>query len=195
MTEIKGMGVCLVPNDKGLPCGNQIEEGSPVGTVMLESGPSVGHKRCTDGHYARKMQAEREKRENLVKLAKQGGPGGAVDMSQAEDAIENPTPLVKPEEVKSESRPLVVEQLYPTAEPQSLTDDEQGAMDAYKQKLLDARAGMVTEEVGKAIAQAEHAMAGLRQAAIKLADAYDKVVAERDGARSQRDTTQWTPKP
>lgn len=188
MTEIKGMGVCLVPNDKGLPCGNQIEEGSPVGTVMLASGPSVGHKRCTDGHYARKMQAERENRENMVKLAKQGGPGGAVDMSQAEDAIENPTPLVKPEEVKSESRPLVVEQLYPTAEPQSLTDDEQAAMDAYKQKLLGERRAFSSQPVREALSDLTRATARVNTLATALAKEYDRVVAERDEVRSQRDT-------
>jgi hypothetical protein len=187
------MGVCLIPNGEGIPCAGQIEEGSPVGTVMLPGGPTVGHKKCSDGHYARKMQQEREQRENMVKLAKQGGPGGVVDLSNAEDAIENPSPLVKKEIAVDPTGVAIQHALsQPASEPHQLTDDEQAAMKEFKQKLLDARAGMVTEEVGKAIAQAEHALAILRQAAIKLADAYDKVVAERDEARSQRDTSKAT---
>lgn len=185
----KGLGTCLIQQADNTVCGKQIEEGEPIGTIMSPSGPLVGHRNCAAAHYARKMQTEREKRDEMVKIARQSGPGGAVDMSTAEDAIENSTPLVKPD--STEKVPLDFSKVTftdSTGAPDLFTEAERAELENLKQKLLSARAGMVTEEVGKVLSQAEHALAALRSVTIKLMDAYDKVVAERDQARSERDS-------
>jgi hypothetical protein len=193
-----GMGKCFVPNDQGIPCAGQIEEGSPVGTVMLVTGPAVGHKKCCDGHYARKIQQERENRENLVKLAKQNGPGGVTDLTNAEDAIENPSPLVKSELVADNPvsllpgtnsapiRPVVPELM-------GLSDDELAKLEEYKQKLIGSRVQLsAATAVTELLPKFWQVVNELANAAGHLTREYNKVVAERDEARSERDTARTT---
>lgn len=96
MSADKGLGNCLIPLENGAFCGKQITEGEPIGTIVL-NGPRVGHKKCADAYHWRKQQAERAKRENMVKRIDQAGPGGAVDSSTERDAVMGSLPLEKPE--------------------------------------------------------------------------------------------------
>ena len=90
MAVVQGMGVCLIPTD-GIPCGRQIEEGEPIGTLALPFGGTVvGHKACVDGYTAQK---EQEKDDTMVKRVDQAGPGGPVDMTKATDALVGSVPL------------------------------------------------------------------------------------------------------
>jgi hypothetical protein len=170
----------MVPTDKGLPCGNQIEEGSSIGTVMLANGPAVGHKKCTDAFYARKMQAERDKRENMVKIAKQGSSGL---VGPYEDAILNPSPLVKPEKTALSE---------PASELHELTTEEQVALEDYKQQILQKRSVSISFATRAALGDFLTSLMVLKGHVETLVNEYDKVVAERDEARSQRDTARAT---
>lgn len=101
MAVIKGMGPCAIPQDNGLPCGRQINEGEPVGTIAKGSAfnplPMVGHKRCADAYYQRVQAAEREKNLAMVQRINQAGAGGPVDNSTAFDPVQGSIPLEKPE--------------------------------------------------------------------------------------------------
>lgn len=92
MAIIKGLGLCLL-------CGSQIEEGEPINTVVLPGGPVIGHSRCVTGFHMRKRE------EDMVKIARQQGPGGPVDMTQAEDAVMGSIPLEKPEKPEETVEP------------------------------------------------------------------------------------------
>jgi hypothetical protein len=159
---------------------------------MLPGGPTVGHQACVQRFFARKMEAEREQREKMVKIARQEGAAGPVDITKAQDAVANSTPLEQPAKFPDEGTSLFSAPNpglpQPASEPHQFSPEEQQQMEAFKQRLLNARAGKVTEEVGKALAAAEQAMAALRMATVKLMDAYDQAVAERDQARGERDT-------
>jgi hypothetical protein len=101
MATIKGAGPCPIPKENGLPCGLQIQEGDPRGTVSMGTAHSPqsvsGHKRCADAYYARKMSQERERNLSMVQRINQDGPGGAVDPSKAFNPVEGSVPLEKPE--------------------------------------------------------------------------------------------------
>lgn len=185
-----GLGKCFIPDDEGTPCGHQIEQGEAIGTVMLPGGPAVGHKRCIGAFYMRQQQKEREQREKMVKLAKQSGPGGPVDMSTAEDAIENSSPLVKPEEKPTlEITGVSAKALdQPASEPHILNDDELAKLEEYKRGLLQARVVSPAGTARKAFTEFTEQVNKLGAYVQRLATEYDKVVAERDQARSERDT-------
>lgn len=86
MAEVKGLGVCMIPTSTGKPCGKQIQQGEPIGTITnAQRTPIVGHKKCAEAYEMRTM-----------KLGKQGGPGGAIDESSYENAIMGSVPLEKP---------------------------------------------------------------------------------------------------
>lgn len=75
MAIAKGMGACMINKADGTPCGMQIQEGEPIGTVM-DNGPRVGHRSCAD---AFKFRAEQQtKEDSVVKIGHQDGPGGSV---------------------------------------------------------------------------------------------------------------------
>lgn len=99
MATIRGMGPCAIPQDNGLPCGRQINEGEPVGTIAKGSAfnplPMVGHKRCADAYYQRVQAAEREKNLAMVQRINQAGAGGPVDNSTAFDPVQGSIPLEK----------------------------------------------------------------------------------------------------
>lgn len=188
MAEVKGMGSCLIPNKQGIPCGNQIEEGEPIGTVMLPGGPVVGHKRCSNSFYARKQQSERERMNDMVKIAKQGA-GGVV--GPYEDAVIGSTPLVPPE---VDGKPVLAHDpdtgvnlasRIKAAEPAlELTETE-------RQQILAARAATTPSVAELARQRSDEfvtAANSFRSSVADLAQAYDKMVAERDQARSERDS-------
>lgn len=84
MALVKGMGSCAIPQANNLPCGGQIQEGEPIGTVIagFANEPMIGHKRCADAYNMRKRQ------ETQVKIGKQGGPGGSIgDPQNYPDAL------------------------------------------------------------------------------------------------------------
>lgn len=86
MAEVKGLGVCMIPTSTGKPCGKQIQQGEPIGTITnAQRTPIVGHKKCAEAYEMRTM-----------KLGKQGGPGGAIDDSSYSDALVGSIPLEKP---------------------------------------------------------------------------------------------------
>lgn len=91
---VQGMGVCLIPNDKDRPCGKQLQDGEPIGTIVL-GGPIIGHKACADRYELRK----REKKETAMKIGRQQGPGGSIgDPAQYQDALAHGSvPLEKPD--------------------------------------------------------------------------------------------------
>lgn len=101
MANVKGMGPCGIPGENGLPCGRQIHEGESVGTITVGTAfrpaSTTGHKGCADAWYGRKQQQERERNFAMVQRVNQSGPGGAVDFSQGQDAVEGSIPLQKPE--------------------------------------------------------------------------------------------------
>lgn len=91
----QGMGSCMIPvGENGYPCGKQIEEGEPIGSVLVGMGSRIGHKRCKDAFYARRAQ---EAKDAVAKNIKQAGPGGPVNLAGGEDAIMGSIPLVPPE--------------------------------------------------------------------------------------------------
>lgn len=96
MALVEGMGKCLIQQDNGMPCGRQIQPGEPIGTVIagFAAGPIVGHKACADAY-----QARQNKEKQVVKIGRQGGPGGSIgDPSQYEDALAfGSVPLEKPD--------------------------------------------------------------------------------------------------
>lgn len=90
---VMGMGVCMIPKENDIPCGRQITEGEPIGSVVIGPGNVVvGHKRCGDGFNMRKKE-----KADMVKIARQQGAGGPVDMTTAEDMVYGSIPLQKPE--------------------------------------------------------------------------------------------------
>jgi len=95
MSVVKGIGACLIPNDKGFPCGTQIQEGEPIGTVILAAGgPVVGHRKCADGFQQRKQAEQRERvAATMVKRQDQAGPGGALGPER--DALMGGIPLAE----------------------------------------------------------------------------------------------------
>lgn len=96
----KGLGACLIAGDNGLPCGRQISEGEPIGTVAVGHPPNpiVGHKKCADAWALRK---QREK-DDMVRIGKQQGPGGSIgDPASYDDGIQGSIPLEKPEPLPS----------------------------------------------------------------------------------------------
>ena len=112
MAETMGLGACLITKDDGLPCGLQIGEGEPIGTVVIGTGPVVGHRNCADAFMTR--------RKKVVQIGKQQGPGGVVDPTTFTEGILGSTPLVK--EVKTEE-PLVVEEVPAPVEAPAVAPD------------------------------------------------------------------------
>lgn len=100
MGSIKGRGPCPIPGENNLPCGRQILEGEPSGTITAGTAFSphsmAGHKRCADDWYARKQQKERERNMAVVQRINQDGPSGAVNPSTAVDAVSGSIPLERP---------------------------------------------------------------------------------------------------
>lgn len=97
MGSIKGRGPCPIPGENNLPCGRQILEGEPSGTITAGTAFSphsmAGHKRCADAWYARKQQQERERNMAVVQRINQDGPSGAVNPNTAVDAVSGSIPL------------------------------------------------------------------------------------------------------
>lgn len=77
------MGPCLVPNKAGQHCARQIEDGEPIGTVVVSGRPLVGHKVCSDEYQRR----QRESKGTMVKRVDQAGPGGHIDQSTEREAV------------------------------------------------------------------------------------------------------------
>lgn len=188
--EVKGRGICLIPDGAGIPCGKQIEDGAPGGTVMSPTGALHGHKPCADGWYSRKAQQERLQREAMVKLAKQGEPGGFVDVTKAEDAVIGSTPLMKPEDHSSDPSSIAV----PSFEPHKveLNTVELAKLDEYKKRLLSERQVSPAQQARVALGDFLTAVSNLSHLVTTLVNEYDKVVAERDEVRSERDTAKGT---
>jgi hypothetical protein len=103
---IRGIGPCAIPGENGLPCGRQVAEGEPVGTIAKGTAfsplPLVGHRRCADQYYARIQQQEREKNLAMVQRINQSGPGGAIDPTTAFNPVQGSIPLDK--QVKAEPK-------------------------------------------------------------------------------------------
>lgn len=101
MGSIKGMGPCGIPGENNLPCGRQIIEGEPVGTITRGSAYSplstTGHKRCADAYHVRVQRQERERNMAMVQRINQDGPSGAVNPTTAYDAVQGSLPLEKVE--------------------------------------------------------------------------------------------------
>jgi hypothetical protein len=92
MANVAGMGKCTIPGEENdYPCGKQIQEGEPIGTVMIGSQALVGHKKCADNFYARKAAAERKVRNSMVKKLNQDGPQGPVDFAHPTDLVQGAT--------------------------------------------------------------------------------------------------------
>lgn len=207
MAEIKGMGACLVPNDEGKPCGRQIAEGEPIGTVMAASGPIVGHRKCADAFHARKQQQERESRNSMVKDIKQAGAGGPLDFAGAKDTIMGSIPLEKSPNSSSDLNELTkaagipsiadvpMEDEMPPVEHAKagnatlgLTPEEMAELDAYKQKLIDSRPKAVSaEDVDQALERVVQVVVALSVAVDALRTAIQGLKGSRDQARSERD--------
>lgn len=146
----KGLGVCLIPTEDDGTCGRQIEEGEPIGTVVLPGGPIVGHKRCADGFHQRRQAQEREKR---MKIGKQQGPGGSIgDPSTYPDALAFGSKPLVPEgkEIPPTgvtSSPIVDPTVLATVEKDltwdrkmaAINEAEQAALDAVKARYAEAR--------------------------------------------------------
>lgn len=90
--DVKGLGVCLIPKENGQLCSRQIEEGEPIGTVVVGVTPFTGHHACAQAYEGRKAA---KKETGMVKRVDQQGPGGAVDMTTGTDAVMGSTPLEK----------------------------------------------------------------------------------------------------
>jgi hypothetical protein len=89
MAQVQGIGTCLIPREGGVPCGNQIEDGEPIRTLVLMTGGAlVGHKKCVEDYEQRKNEEN-----SVVKRVDQQGPNGPVDMTQAKDGIIGSFPL------------------------------------------------------------------------------------------------------
>lgn len=137
----KGMGVCLIPNDKDIPCSRQIEEGEPIGTVIFNRTAMVGHRACANGYHQRTQAAEREKRVQSMKIGKQEGPGGAIgDPEKYPDALAfGSKPLVPEEKIPPSGVTATSSdgQLAATAAPlqvsSTLTAHEQGLIEAWRE--------------------------------------------------------------
>src|SRR6478735_5875897 len=97
MALVKGLGTCAIQKENGALCGGQIQEGEPIGTVIIRAGqdPLIGHKRCADAYNMRKTQREQQ----AMKIGKQAGPGGSIgDPNSYNDALAfGSVPLEKPE--------------------------------------------------------------------------------------------------
>lgn len=165
---VKGRGTCLIPRANGTPCGRQILDGEPGGTVLLGMAGGVhGHKRCADDWLQRKQATEREKvRESMVQRIDQAGPGGPLGPPR--DALLGGVPLaeqVANEEAKKDAlaaasavagvrsvadvpfdegtgETVVDPATYPATFGQvhsSLTKEEHDELEAYKARLLAKR--------------------------------------------------------
>jgi len=155
--SIRGIGLCMIPNDQGVPCGRQVAEGESIGTV-LSGGPQVGHKKCADAFHARRQAEERQKRSEMVKIGKQQGPGGDIgDPSTYPDALASGSyPLEKPLEekvsVRQENTPdggvpaveaaLISQRLEAALSGNAtmgMTPEEMTQLEQYRQHLLRSR--------------------------------------------------------
>jgi hypothetical protein len=105
MAVVRGMGPCGIPRENGLPCGRQIQDGEPVGTItqgtVYNPQSTTGHKACADAFHQRVQQRERERNMAMVQRINQSGPGGAVNPNDAYDAVQGSIPLAKAEEPKA----------------------------------------------------------------------------------------------
>lgn len=112
MAVIKGLGTCPIQRDDGAPCGQQINEGEPIGTVIAgwASAPLVGHKRCADAYNARKQE-----RDSAMKIGKQQGAGGSIgDPQSYPDALAfGSMPLEKTEPESEVQRPELNQVVMP----------------------------------------------------------------------------------
>lgn len=99
MATIQGRGLCEIPNEEGLPCASQIQDGEAHGSVYVNKRYLQGHKRCADSFYSRKASREsNERMTGMVQRMNQDGPGGAVDFPGARDALETgAVPVETPE--------------------------------------------------------------------------------------------------
>jgi len=163
---VKGMGPCLIPNAKGFPCGRQINEGAPIGTVIAGIGaPLVGHRECAAAFQQRKQNEQREKvAAAMVKRVDQAGPGGALGPER--DALLGGIPLAEQiarQEAQKEQANLgeaaaaagvrsvaeipfddeagtsAVDPATYTQVHEGLTASEQRELEAYKARLLAKR--------------------------------------------------------
>lgn len=102
MSLVQGVGTCLAPQANGLPCGKQIADGEPIGTIVINPivGGIVVHRHCADAYEARKREKE------AVKLGKQAGPGGPIDPSSFQDALAYGSVPLVPEEKASKEETL-----------------------------------------------------------------------------------------
>lgn len=103
MATVKGMGPCSIPGENNFPCGRQIAEGEPVGTITMGNvfnpQSAIGHRHCADAWWERKRSAEREQNFAMVKRVNQSQAGGAVNFNEAYDAVQGSVPLEKKDTV------------------------------------------------------------------------------------------------
>lgn len=110
MGVVKGAGPCPIPRENGLPCGRQIGEGEPRGTITQGNAfnpqSQSGHKHCADAWWERKRAVERERNTAMVQRINQR-PDGAVNPSDAFDPVQGSVSLDK-DDTKEPTRPQIV---------------------------------------------------------------------------------------
>ena len=95
MPLVKGMGPCQIPKDDGMPCGNQIGEGEPIGSVITPlMGSTIGHRKCAQEFHERKQRKEAQaRRDAMVKRVDQDQAGGSINWASERDGIGGSIPL------------------------------------------------------------------------------------------------------
>jgi hypothetical protein len=155
---------------------------------MSPTGALHGHKACADGWYSRKAAQERQAREASLKIAKQGEPGGFVDVTKAEDAVIGSTPLVAKETAVDPAQHTLA------ADPgiNTLTADERAALEEYRKTKRVEDPSLTTAMREELIPKFQSAVNDFLDAVARLANQYDQVITQRDQARSERDTAKGT---
>lgn len=147
---VKGIGVCLVPNEDGVPCGRQVAEGEPIGTVITAGKPVVGHRNCANEYHRRQQAQYRTEREKMVKIGKQEGPGGVIgDPASYPDALASGSyPLEKksppvmdtpPSGATHDENSWVEQARWAASLAADLTASEQAQLAQYRAELVAQR--------------------------------------------------------
>jgi hypothetical protein len=108
MAIVQGRGLCEIPNEKNYPCGQQINDGEPHGSVVTPQGYKQGHRRCADAFHQRKMTKERQERHDAMVKRVDTDAQGAIDWNTARDGVIGSIPLEK-----SPSRPSLSDMTLP----------------------------------------------------------------------------------
>lgn len=108
MAIVSGRGLCEIPNEKNFPCGQQINDGEPHGSVVTPHGYKQGHRRCADAFHERKMTTERQERHKAMVKRVDTDAGGAIDWTTQREGIIGSIPLEK-----SPNKPSLAEMTMP----------------------------------------------------------------------------------